>query len=447
MAKEEKPLPYERRILDTKSRAQRLDLNYLGRGHWLRANRRWLALAAPVIAALAVLPFVLGWRGGQKAFASGPVSRAHAVFEKQCTNCHVVSFQQVRDKDCLKCHEGTSHHNQQTHEPRCAECHVEHRGNRMLAEVPDFNCTACHSDLQHRGSPAPKHLQKTALEIHKFAPGAHPSFSAQARSDGRPLKLNHAVHLPAQSKTIRGTKLPMKCDDCHQLAPRQSNFSMLPVTFAQHCASCHAREMEFDVFGVLGPHAPPAPHTKDPRTIRDYVYQAYRKALVTDPELWRRPLPKDVQPPATSPEGWIQIVAGRSTAYLFDRKCAYCHEIAGKAGEFPVIRPVNRISGQYVTARWEGTPWLQNAEFSHRVHRMLECGSCHPRAKMSSKTSDVLIPTMESCLACHGSSGTSTDNCSQCHTYHDRSGEMERQRRAALNSADEVKNGTGYAQQ
>jgi hypothetical protein len=37
---------------------------------------------------------------------------------------------------------------------------------------------------------------------------------------------------------------------------------------------------------------------------------------------------------------------------------------------------------------------------------------------------------MESCLPCHGSSGTSLDNCAQCHLYHDKTKEMDRDRRS-----------------
>jgi hypothetical protein len=77
----------------------------------------------------------------------------------------------------------------------------------------------------------------------------------------------------------------------------------------------------------------------------------------------------------------------------------------------------------------DGQPWLQRAEFSHRAHREVECESCHSNAKMSTKTSDVLIPTMKTCLPCHGENRASLDRCSECHLYHNRSMEQERERR------------------
>src|ERR1017187_3530246 len=104
MAKEEKPFSYERRILDTKGLAQRLDLNYLLRPHWLRVSRRYLAWGLPLVAVLATIPCIVNLRGGKKAFTSGPVSKAHAIFEKDCQSCHVASFERVRDPDCKVCH-------------------------------------------------------------------------------------------------------------------------------------------------------------------------------------------------------------------------------------------------------------------------------------------------------------------------------------------------------
>ena len=80
MAKEEKPLEYERRILDTKGLAQRLDLAYLTRPHWLRDWRRRLTWLAPLVAGIAALPFLIGVGGGKKIFSSGPVSRAHSIY-------------------------------------------------------------------------------------------------------------------------------------------------------------------------------------------------------------------------------------------------------------------------------------------------------------------------------------------------------------------------------
>lgn len=91
---------------------------------------------------------------------------------------------------------------------------------------------------------------------------------------------------------------------------------------------------------------------------------------------------------------------------------------------------MNAISGQFVAGKAQGERWMGDAEFGHRTHRMVECSSCHTDAKKSVKTSDVLLPKMETCLPCHGSSGTILDNCAQCHVYHDKTKEKDRDRRS-----------------
>ena len=100
MAKEDKPLQYERRILGTKGLAQRIDLAYLQRPFWFRQWRRRLTIAAPIVAAIGSLPFILGIGGGRKVLSNGPVSRAHAVYESDCSLCHTRSFASVAETAC-----------------------------------------------------------------------------------------------------------------------------------------------------------------------------------------------------------------------------------------------------------------------------------------------------------------------------------------------------------
>jgi hypothetical protein len=221
--------------------------------------------------------------------------------------------------------------------------------------------------------------------------------------------------MPAQPKTIRGMKLPMKCADCHVTDRASNTGAILPVTFEHNCKSCHARELEFDVYHVLGPTANPAPHTKDPSTIREYIAAAYLAALVANPGLARHPLGTALAPVANS-AAWLDRVTRDSEQYLFARKCGYCHQTAGDG----VVRPVNRVAGRYVESKPTGDPWLERGEFAHRPHRAVECEACHVQARASTKTEDVLIPAMKTCLPCHGNSGTALDACAGCHQYHNR---------------------------
>ena len=382
MAKEEKPLEYQRRIRDTKGVAQRLDLNYLGRPALIAVLRKRLTWVLVAIAAIASVPLVTGFGGSRRAIMSGSVSAAHAVFENKCESCHTSAFASVPDSACQTCHDGAPHPAKSidTARPqttvRCAQCHLDHQGRGQLAKVVSGNCTSCHASATGK--------LKTASA---FRPGKHPEFSTAVMSDSRPLRLNHAIHMPAAPKTIRGMKLPMKCADCHITVRGE----LQPVTFEQNCKSCHARELEFDVYQTLGPTAPPAPHARDPKTIRDFVAAAYRGRSDADR------LVKDAED------------------YLFNRKCVYCH----------TSEPRPSGSGRSLAS----ASWLTRGEFDHRAHRAVACESCHAAARTSTRTSDVLIPKMESCLPCHGDSGADLDRCSLCHQYHNRSLEKDVERK------------------
>ena len=66
--------------------------------------------------------------------------------------------------------------------------------------------------------------------------------------------------------------------------------------------------------------------------------------------------------------------------------------------------------------------WLVHGRFHHEKHRTLACVECH-EAATSSKTSDVLLPTIATCRKCHGTSvatiGSSiAADCVVCHNYH-----------------------------
>jgi hypothetical protein len=367
MAREEKPLEYQRRIRDTKGIAQRLDLNYLNRPALLALLRRRLTWALLVVCAAAAIPLVTGVAGGKKAVMSGPVSPAHAQFADRCEKCHTKAFGGVPDQACRACHQAEPHNAKKT-PPPCAQCHLEHQGKAALTDVASGNCTACHA-----GRP---------ISVTAFRAGKHPDFSTAKMTDTRPLKLNHAIHMPAAPRTLRGIKLPMKCSDCHATDRNSPTGDFLPVAFEQNCKSCHARELEFDVDHVLGPNAAPAPHTRNPETIRAYVEAAYRN---------------------------VHADARAAEAYLFNRKCVYCH--VAQAG-WPV--QVGTLHGRFPT----GEPWLARGEFNHRRHRAVACESCHTTARASTKTGDVLIPRIDTCLPCHTDTRAGLDRCSLCHLYH-----------------------------
>ena len=93
--------------------------------------------------------------------------------------------------------------------------------------------------------------------------------------------------------------------------------------------------------------------------------------------------------------------------------CAFCHEVKQAAG---VSYPTAEITKPVMIERW-----LPHAHFSHAKHAIVaNCRECHVAAVASRLTSDVLIPTKETCVRCHRPSGVArkASECSTCHLYH-----------------------------
>jgi hypothetical protein len=424
--KDEK-LPYEERPESTKEYAQRIALEYLRKYDAMRARRKRLTWIALGVCAAAVAPFLFGTGSAKKIFSNAPLSRSHSVFESGCNQCHVAAFSSVPDAACERCHAGPEHPAKSfdtatlIDKPRCADCHVEHRGTVILTEVKDAYCTGCHSALKARG----RDVKIAGVNITAFRAGKHPEFSAASRSDSRPIKLNHSKHMhPLQGGTTTNVKLPMKCEECHETDLNSPKGDFVALNFDKHCRSCHERELGFDVRSVLGAQSLPAPHTRDPQTIHQHIEKTYRELLARQPDMYKRDLGRGFEASGTS-EAWVAKVVSESESFLFDRKCIYCHEYQSRQGVYPVVAKVDPVVGRYVAGSTTGEPWLLRGEFSHRSHRALECTSCHKQAVDSARTSDVLIPKLASCTDCHGDSGTPIDNCSQCHLYHNKSKEKQ----------------------
>jgi hypothetical protein len=430
MAKEEKPLEYQPRERTTKSLAQRLALDYLKRPSKLSSLRSRIVWALLAAAGLVAVPMVLGLPGGRRALLSGPVSSAHTLFLDGCDRCHAKAFARVPDAACKTCHDGPPHPAKPIDTARlrnpldCAGCHVEHRGAAELANVVNGNCTGCHGNLKAHATG----VKLAGTEITAFRPGKHPEFSALARADLRPIRLNHSKHMMLRpAPRYRGMTLPMKCQDCHATDSTSPTGDPVPVTFAANCRSCHARELEFDVYYLLGDRTGPAPHTEDPKTIHQFILESYRQALAEDPTLIRRRIGQDLPMPDSAK--WLESVVHDSESFLFRRKCTYCHEYSGYSPEgFPAVRKINLVRHRYVEDQRDGERWLLRAEFGHRSHRAVDCESCHRTARDSTRTADVLIPAMQNCLPCHGGSAAGLDRCSKCHLFHNKGLEQDRRR-------------------
>jgi hypothetical protein len=100
---------------------------------------------------------------------------------------------------------------------------------------------------------------------------------------------------------------------------------------------------------------------------------------------------------------------------LFERRvCVDCHE-------------VKKVPGQVSYQQWFVEPvrltkqWMPQAIFDHASHKTSRCVDCHFGAEISKKSSDVLMPTLKECRACHAGPNDkekTPSDCLMCHQFH-----------------------------
>jgi Cytochrome c7 and related cytochrome c len=435
-----------RRVRTTKNLAKRMDLQYFKQAHPLRTWRLWLSILVPVVA--------VGWFAAQrinsqKIYSSGPLSASHAVFGKQCNVCHVTTLgffrAKVSDDACSKCHEAPAHHaDKVAFTVSCGSCHIEHRGSLRLASTEDASCTQCHADLRTRSG-----NQQYARVVKDFDK-EHPEFAALrpgARDPGQ-IKLNHYGHLRPGLAGPTGP-VQMDCQDCHRitmdgawpyampqpvsqsasmsadLKHSRSQDYMLPILYANQCAACHVKDLQFDKrFDQAAPH-------NKPEVVQAFLIQKYADYFASHPGALseavapERILPGKFKLPLPVPHNrqeWIDQQVMLADRLLFDKGCKLCHVMAegqpteGKTTDGKTPLPV--VAKSSIPARW-----FLHAEFNHDSHRLLTCTACHTRTPESRETTDILLPGIASCRSCHEDNGARHDaasgRCSECHSYHD----------------------------
>ncbi len=365
---------------------------------------------------------------------TGAISNPHRFFAQDCATCHRGNFTRVADTACLTCHADIGNHlaasldvgpaRQDLAAMRCADCHQEHRGLRGLVITADALCVDCHAKLAET---APK---ADVRDVTGF-PAGHPQFRATvvadaakptfarveigtkpAPEDHSNLIFSHAAHLVATGFLTPSGHKVMVCADCH--VPEPSGQGFQPITFEGQCHSCHDLKFDADLPWREVPHG-------DAAAVKTAVEDFYgRMALdggVLDPDapaVVRRPVGTPLPEPSEAPRrealAWAAQRANDATAIIFDDKrgCAYCHVTDRSAGAFTVAPVVMR------------TRFLPEARFDHAKHAALDCGQCHT-SRQSEKSSDVLVPGIESCVSCHGTerAGFKTQStCTSCHVFH-----------------------------
>jgi hypothetical protein len=431
------------RTRTTKKLAQRIDLDYFKRQSPLRRWRFLLSVAAPVLAILYLAWF--GLRSDRRVYSAGNLSSAHAVLTKQCSACHVSALgfydKKVIDQKCLACHDGAVHHATQAFTPTCATCHSDHRGSIRLAATSDANCSQCHANLETRGSSAGFVKNISSFE------GNHPEFAAlrKERRDPGTIQLNHYVHLKPNLIGPNGSRVQMVCVDCHRSAtdganpwpfgdaksqaggtskvlsaddPKNelNNFArsrayMAAATYVQTCAACHSLQFDKRL-------ADAAPHEK-PEVIHPAIIAKLQAYIAAHPEDLRVPrdpsrdLPEKVIPAdyrVLTPAQWVAERTAEDEQLLWRKTCKQCHTMISAEGTtLPKIAPSNII-----------VRYMTHANFDHSQHGLVNCASCHAAALTSQQSSDVLLPGIATCRACHHAGAEAAESrCFECHTYHD----------------------------
>jgi predicted CXXCH cytochrome family protein len=297
-----------------------------------------------------------------------------------------------------------------------------HPAHKVTAD----NCVTCHSTLQPPATVSPAAAAKV------------PGFVNEALQDrvwGKPATQ------PSDDKPwARPGDRPAKW-----LA--QSDFrAMQPVNFEAHCAGCHTINAY--------PGGPVIPH-EELAVVRQYIANLDR-VLVAEgkaadlaaanaqlkgkmsaaflAQVTKIPQLKGIKREEIVPNavGWSPFAFEMNTVYgSSNGSCVYCHEVQTKptpasalipaaapaapagpaatrpaAAAAPATRPAGTTIEYPVRTLATGIPdaprvWFPNSQFDHHAHRGLSCVSCHADALKSQFTSDVLMPKMVDCVACH----------------------------------------------
>jgi hypothetical protein len=456
-----------------KTLSEWFELDYFRRRRLFRRLWRRLTGLALLVACLAV-----GWTfvaGKQTVYQAGPLSTAHASFNRDCGMCHTEAFpvlnrllksddsvRSVPDSACQQCHAGPLHH-ECAAQRSCASCHHEHRGQPALARITDNQCTSCHADLTCDNGKAPQF----DTHIVRFAPGRHPEFRLWREgtpTDPGKLRFNHKVHLQglldidrkqlqARQQAVRAAGVPpcdvempkkevrLDCQSCHQMD--EAGRYMMPIHFERHCHSCHLLSVQLmgDWQGALREAAcefskTPALHPKAGETA-EIVRAALRERLTrfilqegnkpflgaaAEDKQPPRPLPGwNVGAPVPLREyAWVNRQLEQIERVLFDGGggCQHCHHEKTRPSNRPNGLPVYQLSG---LLGGQDKRWYEHSVFDHNSHKALQCEECHANASHSEKASDVLMPRLETCLHCHNEQhqASARSDCVECHTYHD----------------------------
>jgi hypothetical protein len=252
----------------------------------------------------------------------------------------------------------------------------------------------CHANLRAHVKPGVRVRDAIAM-IATFGDG-HPDFTYPPDQDT--LRFNHRLHLdPRGIFNAQGRREVLDCRMCHKLVTVADAIDPRPVTFAADCQRCH--KLTFD---ARYPEAE-VPHGGDPGIVYGFI-ATYTTGAANfagkSPDEIRRILT------AKRAETTADERSVIDAEHVIKIKCAKCHDIR--------TLPNKRLA---VTPPVLPLRWLRGVPFHHGgKHATVDCEKCHDQARRSANTADVLLPSRQSCVACHGGAQSST--CVSCHKYH-----------------------------
>lgn len=367
------------------------------------------------------------------------------AFEKM-VEPHPKDFSKM-DASCMTCHETQGFHVANLVNPTsCSICHREHQGPGAISKAGGLQCTQCHGNQEEMAASAAKGRTLNAAMFAKPPlPGGQRAFPHERPADGytqvitdfghghpefqivretlrdpNPLRFNHAVHLSGDIPPLAGK--PLDCASCHQLDASRAFFR--PVSYQQNCQSCHTLQFDERTPGLTLPHGDPISVRAFLRSLpAQYTAHAMQQEKITGRDrlesyvTGKMAALRERSPTGEALEQAVFFSDGRTGPTLgFGGRpsggrasfagCAYCHTVTPQSEAAPLIaKPV--------------TPhrWMTGAHFDHTPHATMKCTDCHD-AGASQASSDVIMPSQQSCVECHSPKGGVRTSCTTCHDYH-----------------------------
>ena len=387
------------------------------------------------------------------SWSSGPISNNHKMIEQNCAACHGAPFRKVEDDKCLTCHVMTDHAaniNQlvAAHsdlQMRCADCHQEHNGDHVMVEQEAARCVTCHGNLTEL-LPTTTHPNILNFESHPefrvaLASPINKNETIWKRLDERPqiqdptqIELNHKLHLQPDLRSADGA-VTLECSDCHRASEDRKSF--LPITFERDCKSCHPLSFDARLPGQEVPHGNSA-------EVFDSLYAQYAQAALGGRRAFQ------IEEPITTrqkPGGEVEREADKVVSFdranviaearkaekeIFTKTaCQLCHSVNPVDVQDVEFGPAFEVVEPHIPTRW-----MTAARFDHGAHDEVSCEGCHKSGDLSVRdstmTSDILMPGISDCRACHSDAheeGKVQSECVMCHSFHDSLGLNQSEKR------------------